>query len=263
MNSRPSREDAQNSTGPKSCFYCNKTFNNRRALGGHLRIHKQKRSSRTRNSRRRLSNIFQFARNPRLSVPNSQGQHSSGVDGDQLVHPAPFTRATSPSGFRRMFCTNEINRADASNLTGNNLKLASLQSVPSPNCSYGSSADVTYQSSCLSSTVSAPAGGPAVTDLYLHVGSDTFCQFNTDKRHHDQESLSTGGSKRSCLGEGSATGGANSKRQKNISGLEMESEEPGKKELLHFVDVNDSVSASEALDAEVVGQVDLDLSLHL
>ncbi|GLU22660.1 hypothetical protein SLE2022_387200 [Rubroshorea leprosula] len=263
MNSLPSGEDAQNSTGPKSCFYCNKTFKNRRALGGHLRIHKQKRSTRTRNSRRRLSNIFQFARNPRLSVPNSQGQRSSGVDGDHLVHPAPFTRATPPSGFRRMFCTNEMNPADASNLTGNNLRLPRLRSVPSPNCSYGSSADVTYQSSRLSATASAPAGGPAVTDLSLHVGSDTICQFNTNKCHHDHDSLSTGGSKRSHLGEGSATGDANSKKQKNISGLEMESEEPGKKELLHFVAVNDSVSASKALDAEVVDQVDLDLSLHL
>ncbi|GLU14001.1 hypothetical protein SLE2022_305980 [Rubroshorea leprosula] len=85
--------------------------------------------------------------------------------------------------------------------------------------------------------------------------------FSVSKR---QGSVFTG-DKRSFFGEGSAIGSITnvSKKQKNISGLAMESGESRKKELPLFVDADDTIYASEALSAETKGQADVDLSLHL
>ncbi|GLT59194.1 hypothetical protein SLA2020_320280 [Shorea laevis] len=280
-----------------TCFYCKKVFDNYQALGGHLRIHQPNELLKTGNFPGCLSNSYENSRMHPVSVPNRQQQFSFGLAGDHLTS---FTRTTFPFGLPRMFCTNELNHADLSNFTGNNPRFARIPSILTQNLSYGSSANINYLSSCLSATASAPlprmafalSGTGSSSDLSSNLGSNAISQFNTDNNfwtcqgglpsspleyyqgHNSGPNLcfSVGkgqgsvltGDKRSFFGEGSAIGGKTniSKKQKNISGLAMESEFR-KKELPLFMDVDDTISASEALGAETKGQVDVDLSLHL
>ncbi|GKV36948.1 hypothetical protein SLEP1_g45030 [Rubroshorea leprosula] len=298
MNSLPPREDVENHASTKTCFYCKKVFDNYQALGGHLRIHQLNGLLKTGSFSGHLSNSSENSRMYPVSVPNSQQQFSSGLAGDHLTS---FTRTTFPFGLPRKFCKNELNQADMSNFTGNNPRFARIPSILSQSFSYGSIANINYLSSCVSATASASlprmafalSGTGSSSDLSSNLGSNAISQFNTDNNfwtcqdglpsspleyyqgHNSgpnlcfsvskcQGSVLTG-DKRSFFGEGSAIGSITnvSKKQKNISGLAMESGESRKKELPLFVDADDTIYASEALSAETKGQADVDLSLHL
>ncbi|EOY27683.1 Uncharacterized protein TCM_029470 isoform 2 [Theobroma cacao] len=313
MNFLLAREDAEKHAGTKSCFYCNKVFNNYRALGGHLRIHQEDKTSRTLNYPGRSSNSMDITRNPPVLLPNSQQNSSGGGN-----NPTPFSRAPPAFDFSRMFYSNEINQASRSKYTGSNPGVSQTQFIMSPDFSYGCGSGATYHS--LASRAFAPAGANAVMspaafassgsvvaagfpiDSSLYLGTNGVCQFNTDEFRisrdglppssgdalqnvqgynfspHPCSSVDKGGQydgrsllmceegKRPYLADGS--GGADvmnaSKKPKIAPTEHVEPKNPQKKELSLFMDVDDSISASETCcGAEEEGPVDVDLSLHL
>ncbi|XWS19852.1 hypothetical protein CRYUN_Cryun31cG0052200 [Craigia yunnanensis] len=194
MNFLLARDDAEKHAGTKSCFYCNKVFNNYRALGGHLRIHQEDKTLRTLNYPRCPSNSMDITRNPPASLPNSQQNSSAGGN-----NPAPFTRAPPAFDFSRMFCSNETNQASGRKFTGSNPGVAQTQIIMSPDFSNGCGNGATYHHNSLASSTFVPAGANAVMssaafalsgsvvatgfpiDSSLYLGSNGVCQFNTDE----------------------------------------------------------------------------------
>lgn len=200
MNFLLAREDAEKHAGTKSCFYCNKVFNNYRALGGHLRIHQEDKTSRTLNYPGRSSNSMDITRNPPVLLPNSQQNSSGGGN-----NPTPFSRAPPAFDFSRMFYSNEINQASRSKYTGSNPGVSQTQFIMSPDFSYGCGSGATYHS--LASRAFAPAGANAVMspaafassgsvvaagfpiDSSLYLGTNGVCQFNTDEFRISRDGL--------------------------------------------------------------------------
>ncbi|XWS19851.1 hypothetical protein CRYUN_Cryun31cG0052200 [Craigia yunnanensis] len=315
MNFLLARDDAEKHAGTKSCFYCNKVFNNYRALGGHLRIHQEDKTLRTLNYPRCPSNSMDITRNPPASLPNSQQNSSAGGN-----NPAPFTRAPPAFDFSRMFCSNETNQASGRKFTGSNPGVAQTQIIMSPDFSNGCGNGATYHHNSLASSTFVPAGANAVMssaafalsgsvvatgfpiDSSLYLGSNGVCQFNTDEfqicrddlppfsgdalqtvrgynlcpppcssldkvGQYDRRSLLIyEEGKRPYLAEGSGNADIMnaSKKPKIAPNAHVEPENPEEKELLLFMDFDDSVSASETcFGAEEEGPVDVDLSLHL
>ncbi|XP_022720276.1 uncharacterized protein LOC111278090 [Durio zibethinus] len=311
MNFLLAREDAEKHAGIRSCFYCNKVFNNYRALGGHLRIHQEDKTLRTLNYPGRSCNSMDITRNPHAPLPNSP--QNSLVGGNNLT---PFTRVSPALDFSWMFCSNETNQASRSKFTGNNPGLAQTQIIMYPDFSYGCGNGATYHHNILASKAFAPVGVNAAMssaafpssgslvaagfpiDSSLYLGSNGVCQFNTDEFQISKDGLppSSGDALQSILGpprcssldkvrqydrrslliceEGKRSflvdesGNADimnaSKKPKIAPNAHVEPEDPQKKELSLFMDVADSVSASETcFGAEEEGPIDVDLSLHL
>ena len=147
MNFLLAREDAENNAGTKSCFYCNKLFNNYRALGGHLRIHQEDKILRSLNYPGHSSNSMDITRNPPASLPNSQQNSLAGGN-----NPTPFTRAPPAFDFSRMFCSNETNQASRSKFTGSNPGVAQTQIIMSPDYSHGCGSGAAYHHKILAKT---------------------------------------------------------------------------------------------------------------
>ncbi|XWS15973.1 hypothetical protein CRYUN_Cryun34aG0047600 [Craigia yunnanensis] len=313
MNFLLAREDAEKHAGTKSCFYCNKVFNNYRALGGHLRIHQEDKNLRTLNYPGHSCNSMDITRNPPASLPNSLQNSLAG--GNNLT---PFTSAPPAFDFSWMFCSNETNQASRCKFTGSNPGGAQTQIIMSPDFSYGCSNGATYHHNNLASRVFAPAGansamssaafapsGSVVAsgfpiDSLLYLGSNRVCQFNIDEFQISQDGLppSSGDALQDVYGynlgpppcsslekigqydrsllmceEGKRpyladeSGNADmmyaSKKPKIAPSAHVEPENPQKKELSLFMDVDDSVSALETcFGTEEEGPVDVDLSLH-
>ncbi|XVE51623.1 hypothetical protein DITRI_Ditri02bG0056700 [Diplodiscus trichospermus] len=202
MNFLLAREDAEKHAGTKSCFYCNKVFNNYRALGGHLRIHQEDKTLRTLNSSASSTNSMDITRNPPSSLPNSQQNSLAG--GSYLT---PFTRAPPAFVFSRMFCSNETNHAGRSKFTGNNPGVAQSQIIMPSDFSYGCGNGATYLHDSLASRAFAPADANAdmssaafassgslvasgfSIDYSPYLGSNEVCQFNTDEIQISQDGL--------------------------------------------------------------------------
>ncbi|XWS15974.1 hypothetical protein CRYUN_Cryun34aG0047600 [Craigia yunnanensis] len=202
MNFLLAREDAEKHAGTKSCFYCNKVFNNYRALGGHLRIHQEDKNLRTLNYPGHSCNSMDITRNPPASLPNSLQNSLAG--GNNLT---PFTSAPPAFDFSWMFCSNETNQASRCKFTGSNPGGAQTQIIMSPDFSYGCSNGATYHHNNLASRVFAPAGansamssaafapsGSVVAsgfpiDSLLYLGSNRVCQFNIDEFQISQDGL--------------------------------------------------------------------------
>ncbi|XVE88388.1 hypothetical protein DITRI_Ditri19aG0066100 [Diplodiscus trichospermus] len=202
------REDAEKDAGTKSCFYCNKLFNNYRALGGHLRIHREDKILRSLNYPGHSSNSMDITRNPPASLPNCEQNPLSG--GNKI---SPFTRAPPPFDFPRMFCSNETNQASSSKFTGSSPGVAQTQLVMSPDFSHGCGSGATYHHNISASREFASAGANAAAssnalaspdsvvatgfpvDSSLYLGSNGICQFNTDEFRISQDRLppSSGG----------------------------------------------------------------------
>ncbi|XP_022723490.1 uncharacterized protein LOC111280405 isoform X2 [Durio zibethinus] len=204
MNFLLAKEDAEKKAGTKSCFYCNKVFNNYRALGGHLRIHQEDKTLRSLNYPGRSSNSMDITRNPPASLPIGQRNSSAGGN-----NPTPFTRAPPPLDFSRMFCSNEANQASRSKFTGSNPGVAQAQIIMSPDFSHGCSSGSTYHHNSLASRAFVPAGANAAMssaafapsgsgvatgfpiDASLCLGSNGGCQFNTDEFQISPDGLPT------------------------------------------------------------------------
>ncbi|XVF27310.1 hypothetical protein REPUB_Repub14bG0096100 [Reevesia pubescens] len=202
MNFPLAREDAEKHAGSKSCFYCNKVFNNYKALGGHLRIHQEDKALRTLNYPGRFGNSIDITRNPHASLPNSQQNSSAGGN-----NPTPFTRALPPFDFSRMFCSNETNEASRSKFTGSNPGVAQTQNIMPPDFSHSCGSGATYHHNNLASRAFALAGANAAMpstpfassgsivatgfpiDSSLYLGSNGVCQFNTDEFQVSQDGL--------------------------------------------------------------------------
>ncbi|XVF40128.1 hypothetical protein PTKIN_Ptkin01aG0086500 [Pterospermum kingtungense] len=202
MNSLLAREDAEKNAGTKSCYYCNKTFNSYRALGGHLRIHQGDKPLRSLNYSHRFHNFIDLTRNPPASLPNSQQNSSAGEN-----YQTPLTRATPSFDFSRMFCSNETNQTSRSRFTGSNPGVVQTQIIMSPDISHDCSSGATYHHNSLASREFAPAGtnaamssaalgssGSVATtgfpiDSSLYLGSNGVCQFNTDEFRISQDGL--------------------------------------------------------------------------
>ncbi|XWS12357.1 hypothetical protein CRYUN_Cryun37aG0082700 [Craigia yunnanensis] len=194
MNFLLAREDAENNAGTKSCFYCNKLFNNYRALGGHLRIHQEDKTLRSLNYPCHSSNSMDITRKPPVSLPNSQQNSSAGGN-----NPTPFTRAPPPFDFCRMFYSDETNQASRSKFTDSNPVVAQTQVIMSPDFSHGCGSGATYHHNSLASRAFAPAGANAAMssaacassggvvatgfpiNSSLYFGSNGVCQFNTEE----------------------------------------------------------------------------------
>ncbi|XP_022715528.1 uncharacterized protein LOC111274847 [Durio zibethinus] len=300
MNFLLAREDAEKHADTKSCFYCNKVFNNYRALVGHLRIHQEDKTLRTLNYPGHSSNSMDITRNPPASPPNCQLNPMAGGN-----RPTPFTRAPPPFDFSRMFCSNETNQA-RSKFTGGNPGVAQTQIIMSPDYSYGCGIGATYHHNILASRAFAPAGlnaaissaafassgsvvatGFSIDSSYL--GSNGVCQFNTDEFQISRDGLplTSGDALQNVQGynlgpppcsildkEGKRPYVADeswnaeimnvSKKPKIAPNAQVEPENLEKKELSLFMDADDSIPASKAcFVAEEEGPEDVDLSLRL
>lgn len=194
MNFLLAREDAEEHAGTKSCFYCNKVFSNYRALGGHLRIHQEDKTSRTLNNSGRSSNSRDITRNLPASLPISQQLSSAGGN-----NPIPLTGAPVVIDLPWMFCSSETNLASTSRFTGTTPGVAQTRIIVSPEFPYGFGNGATYHHNSLAPRGFAPAGanaamsssafapsGSAVatgfpTDSSLYLGTNGVCQFNTDE----------------------------------------------------------------------------------
>lgn len=199
MNFLLPREDAAKNAGFKTCFYCNKTFNNYRALGGHLKVHQGDKPVRSSN---RFHNFIDLTRNPPSSLPISQQSSSPGEN-----NPTPLTRATPPFDFSRMFRSNETNQSSRSRFTGSNPGVAQTQIIMSPDFSHGSGSGATNHHNSLASREFAPAGANAAmsssaldpsgsvvatgfpVDSSLYLGSNGVRQFNNDESQISQANL--------------------------------------------------------------------------
>ncbi|GMI85996.1 hypothetical protein HRI_002268900 [Hibiscus trionum] len=187
MNSPLAREDAEKHAGARSCSYCNKVFTNYRALGGHLRIHQEGKTSGTLNYLGSSSNSIETTGNPPASLPNSQRNSSPGVNNQ-----TPISRATP-------IYSNETNPANMTGFTSGNTGVAQTQIIMFPIYSYTCGSAATSHPSSLASGGSAPTGTDAAmshaafassnslvgTDFHidtsLHLGPNEVCQFNTDE----------------------------------------------------------------------------------
>ncbi|KAK8487548.1 hypothetical protein V6N12_067098 [Hibiscus sabdariffa] len=190
MNSPSAREDAD----ARSCSYCNKVFNNYRALGGHLRIHQEGKTSGTLNCLGSSSNSIDTSRNPPVSLPNSQWNSSLGVNNQTSI-----SRAPPPLDPFRVICSDETNYANMIGFTSGNSGVAETQIIMFPIYSYICGSAATSQHSSFASGGSAPTGihaamsyaalassGSVVAtgfhiDTSLHLGPNEARQFNTEE----------------------------------------------------------------------------------
>lgn len=193
MNFHSGREDAQKHGVDKSCFYCDKVFDDYQALGDHLRIHEEE-AFRALNFPGRSSNSIDITRNPPAPLPNSQLSSAS------VNNLTPITRAPTLIDFCAMFGSHDANQANRSKSTGSNLGDAQTQIFMSPGGATfrrNSSASKTFApagaSAALSSAACASSGGVVATglptDSSSYLRKYDVSQFNIDDFQISQDGL--------------------------------------------------------------------------
>ncbi|GMI77760.1 hypothetical protein HRI_001445300 [Hibiscus trionum] len=158
MSFHSDKEVAEKHEHSKTCFYCNKEFDNYRALGGHLLIHQENQSLRSVNFSGRSSNSIDINRNPHVPLPNIQ-QNSAGAN--NLV---PTAQAPPPVDYYTMFYSNEANQASSSRSTVSSPGVPQTQILMSP---YG----VAFLYNSLAPREYVPAGTSVAMSSAVHVPS--------------------------------------------------------------------------------------------
>ncbi|KAL4311389.1 hypothetical protein GQ457_01G041380 [Hibiscus cannabinus] len=184
MSSPLAREDTEKHADTRSCSYCNKVFNNYRALGGHLRIHQEGMPSGTLNFLGSSSNSINTTRNPPASLPYSHRNSSPGVNNLTL-----FTSAPPPFDPSRVICSNETNHASTTGFTQTQILFPNYSHGCGSAYHHGSLASggfsPTGPHAAMSSAAFAPSSIVVTTgfdiDTSLHLGPNAVCQFNTDE----------------------------------------------------------------------------------
>ncbi|GMI77759.1 hypothetical protein HRI_001445200 [Hibiscus trionum] len=192
MNFNSSREGVE-SAYSKTCFYCNREFDNYRALHNHFRIHQNNGSSRGSNFHGRSGNSIDIDRNPPIPLLNSE----QNLDGANT--PIPITRAPPTIDFLAMFRPSEANQADRNISTGGNSGVPQTQIFMFNgvavlcNSSAGRAFVPAGSSASRASAIHVPSGSVVTTGLDTdsspYLGSNEVCQFNTDEFRISQDGL--------------------------------------------------------------------------
>ncbi|GMJ08478.1 hypothetical protein HRI_004517000 [Hibiscus trionum] len=297
MNFDSSREDLETYAISKTCFYCNREFDNYRALHNHLRIHQNNGSLRGSNFNGRTSDSIDLNRNPPMPLLNSE-QNLAGAN-----NPIPIARAPSPIDFCTVFRPNEANQACGNRSTGGNPRVPQTQIFMCHgvavlcNSLDGRTFVPAGASASMASAIYVPSGSVVTTGLDTdsspYLGSNGVCQFNTDEFQISQDglpptsrddlkrtqgpplfsgvenvgqserSLSTlDGSKRPCIADNPANA---DKKPRIAYDVHVELENHQLKELPLLDNFVESTSSAETGDGaeEEDCPADLNLSLHL
>ncbi|KAK8519524.1 hypothetical protein V6N12_025559 [Hibiscus sabdariffa] len=203
MNFDSSREDAETYVNSKICFYCNRDFDNYRALLNHLMIHQNDGSLRGSNFHGRMGNSIDINRIPPIPLLNSE-QNSAGAN-----CPIPITRAPPPTDFYTMFRMNEANQANG------NRSARGKPGVPQTqifmfhgvavlcNSPDGREFVPAGASASMASAIYVPSGNVVTTGLDIdsspYLGSNGVYQFNTDEFDISQDGLPVPPTSRNAL----------------------------------------------------------------
>ncbi|XP_039065042.1 uncharacterized protein LOC120210352 isoform X2 [Hibiscus syriacus] len=190
MNFLSGSEDADG----KKCFYCNKVFENHRALIGHLRVHQENGSSVDLNFPGQPSKFINVNRNHPVPPLNIQ-QNLAGANS-----PTSNARALPTIDFCTLFRSNKANQAGRKRSTGGNLRFPQTQifmssfvlALPCNNLAPRAFVPA-GASAAMSSAVFVPSGSVVTTGL--PTGSSSYlvpngvCQFNTGEFQIIQDGL--------------------------------------------------------------------------
>ena len=168
--------------GTYPCSYCQKAFNNSRALGGHLRSHQEEfRSRRGWNIPIRTNNSLNIISPTPNPCMTTQFEHiSRGSVKNQSTYPS---NAMPSLVFSNRLHTNENGWVNVSRFTENSTGNTTQCGEPNFSSAGGSAANQHFKPLSSAASVSTGCINPTCTpsDRPFLLGPEMVCQFNTDQ----------------------------------------------------------------------------------